>query len=82
MDAGRRKFAIIAGSALLLVLVVIVVALQMRTQPRVVRELTVGNASFVISLPESGVIQYPQIQTMSTEISGNVGHIFVKTAIA
>jgi RND family efflux transporter MFP subunit len=79
VDAGRRKFAIIAGSALLLALVVIVVALQMRGQPRTVRELTVGNAPFVISLPESGVVQYPQIQTMSTEISGNIGHIFVKT---
>jgi HlyD family secretion protein len=79
MDAGRRKFAIIAGSALLLVLVVIVVARQMRGQPRIVRELTVGNTAFTISLPESGVIQYPQIQTMSTQISGNIEHIFVKT---
>jgi RND family efflux transporter MFP subunit len=79
MDAGRRKFAIVAGSVLLLVLVVIVVARQMRGQPRIVREQTVGNASFTISLPESGVIQYPQIQTMSTQISGNIGHIFVKT---
>jgi RND family efflux transporter MFP subunit len=79
MDAGRRKFVIIAGSVLLLVLVVIVVARQMRSQPRIVREQTVGNASFTISLPESGVIQYPQIQTMSTQISGNIGRIFVKT---
>jgi RND family efflux transporter MFP subunit len=79
MDAGRRKFVIAAGSILLLVLVVIVVARQMRGQPRIVREQTVGNASFTISLPESGVIQYPQIQTMSTQISGNIGRIFVKT---
>ncbi|HLY01886.1 MAG TPA: efflux RND transporter periplasmic adaptor subunit [Candidatus Cybelea sp.] len=79
MDAGRRKFVIIAGSVLLLALVVIVVARQMHGQPRIVRELTVGNAPFAISLPESGVIQYPQIQTMSTQISGNIGRIFVKT---
>jgi RND family efflux transporter MFP subunit len=79
MDAGRRKFVVIAGSVLLLVLVIIVVARQMRGQPRIVRELTVGNASFAILLPESGVIQYPQIQTMSAQIPGNIGQIFVKT---
>jgi HlyD family secretion protein len=79
MDAGRRKFAIIAGSALLVVVVAAVVIFQMRGQPRLVRELTVGNAPFAIALPESGIVQYPQLQTMATQVSGNIGRIFVKT---
>jgi RND family efflux transporter MFP subunit len=78
MDAGRRKFLIVAGGVVLVLLAVMLVFAHARRQPQIVRELTVGNESFQIGLPESGVIQYPQIQTMSSQVSANVAQIFVK----
>jgi RND family efflux transporter MFP subunit len=77
MDPGRRKFAIIAVSLLVLVLVVIGI-LHVRARPQLVAAQRVGGSAFTIALPESGVVQYPQIQTLTSQIPGNVGHIFVK----
>jgi HlyD family secretion protein len=78
MDAGRRKFVIVVAAALVLVLVLTIIVARTRRQPRMVQELVVGNAAFTIALPESGVVQYPQIQTISSQTSATVGRIFVK----
>jgi RND family efflux transporter MFP subunit len=75
-DAGRRKFILIAGAALLLVAIVAFIALH--RQGRQVPVITAAYEPFDIALPESGVIEYPQIQTMSSEIAGTIGRIGVK----
>ncbi|MFY9720758.1 MAG: biotin/lipoyl-binding protein, partial [Candidatus Cybelea sp.] len=77
VDAGRRKFLIVAGTVVLLVAIVAYIGLH-RTA-RAVPVVTAGYTAFAIALPESGVVQYPQIQTMSSEIAGTIGRIVVKT---
>jgi RND family efflux transporter MFP subunit len=76
MDAGRRKFVIAVAALVLLGLIVAIV--RWRHAVRTVPVLTVGYTPFTVALPESGVVQYPQIQTMSSQVAGNVGRIFVK----
>lgn len=77
MDPGRRKFLIIAGGVLLLAVVVVIVHARGASRP--VTVMTVGYSAFTIELPENGVVQYPQIQTISSQISGNIGRIDVKS---
>ncbi|MBV8067225.1 MAG: efflux RND transporter periplasmic adaptor subunit [Candidatus Eremiobacteraeota bacterium] len=77
MDAGRRKFLIVVGAGVLVV-VIIGAFLFGRRSARPVVVMTAGYAPFVIDLPENGVVQYPQIQTVSSQIAGNVGRIYVK----
>jgi HlyD family secretion protein len=77
MDAGRKRFVILAGSLLLLAIVAGIV--HFRRVARSVPALTVAYAPFAIELPESGVVQYPQIQTLSSEIAGNIGRIYVRS---
>ncbi|HYL27282.1 MAG TPA: biotin/lipoyl-binding protein, partial [Candidatus Nitrosotalea sp.] len=77
MRSGRRTVVIAAGAAIVVALLVLVVATH--RPARQVAVVSVNYAPFTIALPESGVIQYPQIQTMSSRIAGNVGRINVKT---
>lgn len=77
MDSGRKK--VVIGIGVLLVLALIVGIIHSRRAVPIVPVITVGYAPFAIELPESGVVQYPQVQTMSSEIAGNIGHVFVKT---
>jgi len=77
MDAGRRRTILVVGGLVLLV-VVLVVLRQSRGQSHVVGEAIVGYAPFAIGLPESGIVQYPQIETISSQVSGTIGRIFVK----
>ncbi len=77
MDPGRRRTILVIGGLALLVLVI--VALRPSRGPsHVVRVAVVGYAPFTIALPESGIVQYPQIETISSRVSGNIGRIFVK----
>jgi RND family efflux transporter MFP subunit len=76
MDAGRRKFVIAIGALLLLAAVIVII--NARRAPKTVPVMTVNYAPFAIALPESGVIQYPQILTISSEIAGNIGRIYIK----
>lgn len=78
MDIGRRKFTIIIVGGVLL-LGVIVAIIQARRAPHPVATMTVAYAPFVVDLPESGVVQYPQIQTITSQIAGNIGRIYVKS---
>lgn len=77
MDAGRRRFVIVAGSLLLLAIIAGIV--HFRSAARNVPALTVAYAPFAIELPESGVVQYPQIQTLSSQVAANIGRIYVKS---
>ncbi|MBV8149381.1 MAG: efflux RND transporter periplasmic adaptor subunit [Candidatus Eremiobacteraeota bacterium] len=77
MDAGRRRLVVIIGGVLLLAVIVAVIGF--RRQAKSVPTMVVAYARFAIELPESGVVQYPQIQTISAKISGNIGRIGVKS---
>ncbi|HEY2475843.1 MAG TPA: efflux RND transporter periplasmic adaptor subunit [Candidatus Cybelea sp.] len=77
MDPGRRKSVLIAIGALVL-LAAIVGLIGWHRGARSVSVVAAAYAPFSIALPESGVVQYPQLQTMSTQIAGNIGRIFVK----
>ncbi len=77
MDAGRRNLLLIIVGGLL-VLLLAIGAVRLHRQVRPVAALTVAYAPFSIALPESGVVQYPQIQTISSLIPGSIGHVFVK----
>lgn len=77
MDAARRNFVIATGTVLALALIVGI--FHARRAPRSVAVMTVGYAPFAIELPESGVVQYPQIQTIPSQIAGNIGRIYVKS---
>ena len=76
MDAKRKKYLLLAVGGLALAVIVAIVRARSAAQP--VPTITVGYAPFVVLLPESGVVQYPQIQTLSSEISGRLGRIYVK----
>ncbi|HEV3091847.1 MAG TPA: efflux RND transporter periplasmic adaptor subunit [Candidatus Cybelea sp.] len=75
-DPGRRRFALVAGVLVVLVLVVAFVHFRRTALP--VTMVGVHEAPFTIALPESGVIQYPQIETIASQVSANVGHVYVK----
>jgi RND family efflux transporter MFP subunit len=76
MDPGRGRFLVIVAGVLLVALVAGI--LHGRRAPRPVPVVTVARALFVIDLPESGIVQYPEIQTISAQTAGNIGRIFVR----
>ncbi|MDQ2663053.1 MAG: efflux RND transporter periplasmic adaptor subunit [Candidatus Eremiobacteraeota bacterium] len=39
---------------------------------------TVSYTTFVVKLPENGVIERPQVQSIPAEVSGNLGSVFVR----
>jgi len=77
MDSGRGRFFAVVGGVLVAAAIVVAILYARRT-PRAVPTVTVTYVPFTIDLPESGVVQYPQIQTISAQTAGNVGRIFVK----
>ena len=71
MDVNRRRLLIAIGA--LVLLAAIAGLIRWRHGARPVAVVTAAYAPFSIALPESGVVQYPQIQTMSSEVAGNIG---------
>jgi RND family efflux transporter MFP subunit len=77
VNPGRRRSFIVIVAGVVVTLALVVGFVVLHRQPRTVSELTLHAAAFTIGLPESGVIQYPQVQTVSSQIAGNIGHIYV-----
>jgi RND family efflux transporter MFP subunit len=75
---GRRKFIVAAGILLVLALALIAGILYSRRAPASPAIIVVRPAPFVVQLPENGVVQYPQIQTLSAQVAAMVGHVYVK----
>jgi RND family efflux transporter MFP subunit len=46
--------------------------------PVAVKTVTVKRTEFVTKLPENGIVQRPQVATVPTLVSGNIGQIYVK----
>jgi len=78
MNARRRNILIVIGGLVLLIIISAVVGHSRGGDASTVREQTIRYSAFTIKLPENGVVQHPQTQTVASEISGNVGRIFVK----
>jgi RND family efflux transporter MFP subunit len=77
MDAGRKRLLILIGAVVLVAVIAWVV--HYRHQAKSVPTIVVAYAPFTIELPESGVVQYPHVQTIAAQIAGNVGRINVKS---
>lgn len=76
MTLNRKVLVVVLVAVVLVAAVVSIFSLRRTARP--VAVMTVAYAPFAIDLPESGVVQYPQIQTISAQISGNVGTISVR----
>ena len=43
-----------------------------------VRTQTISYTNFVVKLPENGIIERPQVQSIPAQVSGNLGSVFVR----
>jgi len=78
MNKRRRNILIVVAGLVLLVVVAAIAGRFRSGGATVVREQTIRYRPFTIRLPESGVVQHPQTQTIASQIAGNLGRIFVK----
>jgi RND family efflux transporter MFP subunit len=75
---GRRKLIVAAGILLVLAIALIAGIVFSHRAPPAQAVIVIRPAPFVVQLPESGVVQYPQIQTLSAQVAATVGRVFVK----
>ncbi len=76
---GRKRIIVAAGILLVLAVALIAGIVYSRRAPPQPAVIVVRAAPFVVQLPESGVVQYPQIQMLSARAPATIGHIFVKS---
>ena len=76
MTLNRKPFVIVLAAVLIIAAVAAIFTLRRTARP--VAVMTAAYAPFAIDLPESGVVQYPQIQTISAQVAGSVGGIYVR----
>lgn len=76
MTLNRKALLVVLAAVVLIVAVIAIVRLRRTARP--VAVMTVAYSPFAIDLPESGVVQYPQIQTISAQVPGDVGGIYVR----
>jgi RND family efflux transporter MFP subunit len=75
---GRKKYIAAAGFLLVLAIALIAGIAISRRAPPSPAVIVIRTAPFAVQLPESGVVQYPQIQTLSTQVDATIGRIFVR----
>lgn len=77
LSAGsRRKLIVFAGIVVLLAAIAGI--MHSRRAPPQIAVLTVRYAPFTVQLPETGIVQYPQIQTLSSQVAATVGHVYAR----
>jgi HlyD family secretion protein len=74
----RRRNVIILLAGLLVVVVLGAIAARPQGKPPTARVVTAAYARYQTKLPETGVVQRPQLQTLAALVSGNVGAIYVR----
>jgi len=74
----RRRNIIILLAGLLVVIVLGAIAARPQGKPPEARVITVAYTRYQTKLPETGVVQRPQLQTLSALVAGNVDQIYVK----
>jgi RND family efflux transporter MFP subunit len=75
---SRRKYIAAAGFLLAVAIALSAGVAISRRAPPSPAVIVIRPAAFIVQLPESGVIQYPQIQTLSAQVDATVARIFVK----
>lgn len=76
---NRTRNTIIVALALVALVVFAVFAARRNADPAVaVKMKPVAYGSFVVKLPENGVVMHPGTLTVPTLVAGNIGHIYVK----
>ncbi|HTD35070.1 MAG TPA: efflux RND transporter periplasmic adaptor subunit [Candidatus Elarobacter sp.] len=75
---NRRRNIIILLAGLLVVIVLGAIAARPQGKPPTARVVTVAYTRYQTKLPETGVVQRPQLQTLSALVGGNVGQIYVR----
>jgi HlyD family secretion protein len=74
---NRRRNIIIAAIALLAIVVVGAIAARPRGDAVTARVIKVTYTRFQTKLPETGIVQRPQTQTLAAMVAGNVQQIYV-----
>lgn len=74
----RRRNIIILVVGLLVVIVIGAIAARPQGKPPEARVITVAYTRYQTKLPETGVVQRPQLQTLSALVPGNVQQIYVR----
>jgi RND family efflux transporter MFP subunit len=75
---NRRRNIIILLAGLLVVVVLGAIAARPQGKPPEARVITVAYTRYQTKLPETGVVQRPQLQTLAALVSGNVDQIYVR----
>ncbi|HEX3464193.1 MAG TPA: HlyD family efflux transporter periplasmic adaptor subunit [Candidatus Elarobacter sp.] len=75
---NRRRNIIILVAGLLVVVVLGAIAARPQGKAPPARVITVSYTRFVTKLPETGVVQRPQTQTLTALVAGNVAQIYVR----
>jgi len=74
----RRRNIIILLAGLLVVIVLGAIAARPQGKPLDARVVTVAYTRYQTKLPETGVVQRPQVQTLSALVAGNLDQIYVR----
>lgn len=78
LAGGRRKVFAAAGISLVLAVALIAGIVYSRRAPPTPNVIVIRPAPFAVQLPENGVVQYPQLQTLSAQVIATIGRIFVR----
>ena len=73
----RRNLFILLGGLVVIILIALIFA-RPHDDATTVQVSKVGYARFQTKLPETGVVQRPQTQTMAALVTGNLGQIYVR----
>jgi len=78
VKSNRRRNILILIGGLLAIVVVGAIAARPHDSATTVRVVTVGYTRYQTKLPETGVVQRPQTQTLAALVAGNLGRIYVR----
>jgi HlyD family secretion protein len=76
MRRRRNVLALVVG--LLILIVIGALAARPRTNPIEARVETIAYTHFTMRLPETGVVQRPQTETLNAQVPGDIARILVK----
>lgn len=79
VKSNRRRNLLILIGGLLVIVVVGAIAARPHSDATKVRVVTLGYTRFQTKLPETGIVQRPQTQTLAALVGGNLGQIYVRS---
>jgi HlyD family secretion protein len=79
VNSNRRRNIFILLGVLLVIVVVGAIAARPHSSAVTARVVTVAYTQYQTKLPETGVVQRPQTQTLAALVAGNLDRIFVRS---